>query len=258
MVGAGFQARRSNPKGIELLRTATIKSPNDPVAWAALIYKEIDVDKYGEEIIIDIDDILYDIDKFEKIDSDNGLPLFFRSIIYLRQNKKQDVRNELIRSTQKASFRTYDTEIRNYLIMAAESIGYSRFTARSYAFIIRIGILSFSEFSQSSTDEGLIDKDAATELLEIGKRIEHQSKLNIELVIAFSLQSTSKAILGKVDTDNKYKEKWDALRKYPDLRNKSIPETRWVQFFNEALEYNEWTAFDKLYEEYGNSDMRLN
>ena len=257
LIGAGIQASGTDPlglAGLEILLKATEKDAADPLAWAALIGQEAGIFAYGGDIGLGADTLKH-IETFESVDPDNALPLFYRAKVYFHQGKLKEAEEEMVRTQEKTRFLTYDTKMRKALIRAAESLGYSKFSARYYALSISTGISTFPEFARNIIAAKEVEDEAVRAILRLARQMEGQSRLDIERLVSYSIQFSALERLGAYESIGALNAKVEAFREKKKLMSgdafTNIPEERWIQFYDEVLESGEQEALERLYSEFG-------
>ena len=252
LIGAGVQAYSSNTIALEALRQATRKAPSNPVAWAALVGQEVD-SLSRKHMNVSFDDVYKDIEEFERVDTDNALPVFLKAAVYFYEGRQQEARSALLLTSEKSAFRTYDIEKKKCIIRAAEQVGFSDFSARYYAFVHQ-DIPSLNTYVRDIFEVFKEDREVANAVYEIGIKMEPQSKSNLALMVAYLFQGYANDTLGNEEVEKDLIEKDEAMKNRPRLALedpfKVIPEKRWIKYFDEAFEINEQVAYKKLYSEY--------
>ncbi|HEB02796.1 MAG TPA: hypothetical protein ENI12_06135 [Nitrospirae bacterium] len=260
LIGAGIQASGtgslgpSDLLGLDILLKATEKDAGNPLAWAALIGQEAGVFAYGKDTGLGTDTLRH-IDTFESVDPDNALPLFYRAMVYFHQGRLKEAGEEMVRTQEKKRFDTYDTRMRKALIRAAESLGFSEFSARYYGLSIRTGISTFPEFARNIIVGNVVGDEAVNAILRLARLMEVQSRLDIERLVSYSIQFSALEKLGAYDGIGALNAKVTSFREKKKLMSgdalTNIPEHRWVEFYDEVLESGEQQALERLYSEFG-------
>jgi hypothetical protein len=254
LVGAGVQSARSDRSGLQILRQATNLSPSSPVTWAALAYHELKIFPYESDGIVDFETIKNDITKFEEMDPSNSIPLFLKAYLFFKNDEIDKALNILKSVKSKNKTITYEIDIRKSLIEAAEYVGYPSYTSHAYAFSYFQG----STFLMSDLVRDILevvpeDKELLEIFYQLGKQLEQQAKLDIEIMTALVIQSSCLTGLGFNENDIQITELIQTstdLRKYSkklsSLSMRKVSEARWIRFIDESFFLGEREARGNL------------
>jgi len=257
LIGAGYTIQPPDQTGLEMIRMAKDIEPTNPVAWAALLYKELELFGDGSSPVIEDAVIQGDLDEFEKVDTNNSLPVFLRAYLYSVTNDLSKASEEMKNASQKKVFSSHVLEIKRYAIEAGESVGHSPLAARMLAINgYWQNLFLFFKLADSLLEYELADRETIEACFDMGKQIEKEGKAIIEQLVGMAIQSRSLLRL----TGNKESEELKSIEERQDIildiHNMSkqidfeqVKENRLIRFYDDMYTLGEGEAIKRLYSE---------
>lgn len=240
IVGAGVQSDKDEPLGTELLESASASESPTGLALVSLLDRYVALQAKETAASSLADKIQTNITKLLQADPDNALSYYLNGYILHIDKKDNEALQQLKEGNTKKEFSNYSKERFVAVVQAAESIGYSHFTARQHA----INYSSPEELYSKlvAVCKGLIStdkkEDARKECLSMGEKIELSSGTNFEKLHGLIIQSLAcresndpKDIELMSKIIERQKITLETSPKLLKIPFSEIPESVWLQYF---------------------------
>ncbi len=191
MVGGGIQSLPDDPLGTELLKMASLSEVTPGLAPVSLIDRYFKT-RRDEDSKSHVDaDLEASIKRVYKGAKDNALAHYLMAYLQIEKGNNTDALRHLKKGNSIKGFNSYTRERYLAIVDAAEFVGYSKYTARSHAFINLVPMSTYITIKDTCVD--LISERDTVHVRKAcylaGKQIEAASGNFLETMIALSLQS---------------------------------------------------------------------
>jgi hypothetical protein len=252
MIGAGLQVRLDQAVGMELLERATQISPTNPAAWAALGYQSIDLLANG---MMDAqtaeDDVKKSVEALGRLAPSNSVAFYIQAGFECLRTNIPAAKDLTVQASRMGSFETYDTALKLYVVQALESVGYSKFSARTVACGNSAGLLCWSKLGKAILAANPSD-DEVRACLVLGTRVSG-GKSFMDQLVGDSLQRKAAEKLRGVEFGaeaRRIAERKESIKRatsYLDsARTRKVTETRWVEYYDQCFAIGEMEAIQAL------------
>ena len=258
LIGAGISVKAGDSKGIQLLRRAGQNHLPDPLPLAALSYQYLSfIGNKARESFTDteVEDTLRE---FIRADANNALPFYLMAWFKVSQGKFNDATAALEQAALKPTLKTYLREIRRSVIIACESEGFPKFTARMVACGQAPGVASFSKLAKTVVENPAFSSDSIKRCLQMGQALEKDSTLFIEELVAYSIQTRALKKLDdgrRASEEQRFGRRKEFIKKATDIFEsdplRKLPESRWLAYLDDMFRFGEGKAVENLAGELG-------
>jgi len=258
LIGAGISVKAGDSKGIQLLRRAGQNHLPDPLPLAALSYEYLSfIGNNARESFTDteVEDTLRE---FIRADANNALPFYLMAWFKVSQGKFGDATAALEQAASKPYLKTYLSNIRQSVILACESAGFPKFTARMVACGQAPGVASLSKLAKTVVENPAFTSDSIKPCLQMGQALEKDSTFFIEELVAYSIQTRA---LKKLDDarlaseEQRFKRRKEYIKRATAFLEsapvRKLPESRWLAYLDDMFRFGESRAAEGLAGELG-------
>lgn len=251
IVGAGIQSDIDESFGVEHLESASVSESPTGLALASLIDRYFALQAKETDDISLAEKLRANIAKLIQKAPDNALSFYLNGYWLHKDQKDDEALHQLREGNTKEEFSNYSKERFYAVVQAAESIGYSQFTARQHAINFSSPGELYSKMvalckALIATDKS---KDARKECLSMGVKVESASRSTFEKLQGLIIQSLAYRgssdpkdveLMSKIiDRQKTTLENGSNLLKIPFSE---IPEAVWLQYFEIYFAKDEKTA----------------
>jgi hypothetical protein len=253
LLGAG--AVSNDPLGLELLRLAGVKAPDDPVPMAALAYRAVGFEHWQEIAEPEFVEIL---DRWRKLKPQNSAPYYLEAIRLAKGEKFEEVARALAEASRHPSFDLHCAALRLDIVAAGDFIGYPKFTARYFAFTFLPEFQFFLPGSRCLKWEGA-NEQIARDCIVLGKRMAEDSKTAVEELAGTALQLAAAKKYPQLLSAAEQKQIAERRKRLGELVGRvedlspRLSEKRSLALLDQILYESEAAADEKLIAEYGDS-----
>jgi len=260
LIGAGIQAPIKDFQGTALLVRSTEVSSTNPVAWAALAYRNYSLlaNKSGD-FRSTAAQLAKAIEKLQSIDASNSMPLYLEAAFQCLQTNYGAARQSLLKSAEAIEFENYVTAMKKCVIVANESVGYPKYTARTVAIGNDHAFVVVAALNKAILRKFPDDEAVAHACLVLGQR-ESNGRSFLQELVGNSIQLNAiEKLPGRDFTTTKEaiaarKARIKLAVEYLNrLKTGNVSEARWVKYFDESIEKGEMTAVGSLASDNGDS-----
>lgn len=251
MIGAGLQGQLDGIVDMELLERATQLSPTNPVAWAALAYRSVDL--LANRVIAPQTTAA----RFEKsvemlrtLVPSNSVPLYLQAAFECLQTNVATAKQITLQASRTEGFETYETPLKLCIVRALESVGYSKYSARIVASGNSVGVVSWAKLSKAILAADPSDEEARA-CLVLGSRV-GGGKSFLDQLVGDSIQTKA---AGKMRVEfgaeaARLAEKKESLKRatrYLDSsRTRKVTKAQWVEYYDRCFDSGEMEAIQAL------------
>jgi hypothetical protein len=257
MIGAALQGRLEGTVDMELLERATQVCPTNPVAWAALAYRSIDL--LANRVVAPQtagDEVGKSVEALRRLAPSNSVPFYLQAGFECLRTNVATAKDLTVQASRWEGFETYETPLKLCIVRALESAGYSKFSARIVASGNSAGVVCWSKLSKAVLAADPSD-DEVRACLVLGARV-GGGRSFLDQLVGDSIQRKAAEKLRGVEFGaeaRRIAERKESIKRatrYLDsARTREVTETQWVEYYDRCFDSGEMEAIQALAREMG-------
>ena len=259
LIGAGIAGYLDAPLDEALLQRAAQISPTNPVVWAALGYRSFSLIANGLTNGGSMEATCQNaVDQWQKLAPENAAPRYLAAALAARQSNLAVAKQLLRVASQMDTFDSCEGPLNRCVVVALESAGRSRFTARLVGSGNVSGLVAWHKLSQSILDSAP-SREEIQGCLQLGSQLARDNSIATQM-LGWAIQKQGWAKIAEPTTPAEL-ARIAAARQHVRLANdyleshrtRIVTEAQWIDYFDRSFIVGEMTAIQELAAQLGDT-----